>query len=116
MARALAFIDLLISSVTLINYLSSLFSLIGIVTGQAAKIFPISKPFANVAKTWGGIEKLSLVRRAALALAVRASLFRKGIDVKLESKSTPNIFISWVGDMRLEPILIWHTCFGDTSS
>ena len=60
MVLAVALIALLISSVMLIKDLSSLFNFTGIVTGQAAKIFPITKPLANVDNTCGGKEKLSL--------------------------------------------------------
>ena len=46
--RAAALMALLISSVTVIPYLSLILSLTGIVNGQAAKILPMSRPFAKV--------------------------------------------------------------------
>ena len=71
--RAVALMALLISSVTHTNDRSSLFSLTGIVSGQAERILPMSNPFANVFKTCGGIEKLSLDMIADLELAALAS-------------------------------------------
>ena len=105
MVRAVDFIHLLISSVTT-HVLSSLFSLTGIVTEQADKIFPIRRPFAKVDNTLGGIEKLSRVIKADLVLASRASLCKKGIVVKLESNSTPSRLITGVAEMGLEPTSI----------
>ena len=52
MVRAVFLIALLMSSVTLIKVLSSLLNLTGIVSGHVERIFPISKPFANVVKRW----------------------------------------------------------------
>ena len=46
--RAVALMDLLISSVTPIHVLSSSFSLMGMVTGQALRILPMRMPCANL--------------------------------------------------------------------
>ena len=56
MDRAVALIALLISSVIPMNDLSSIFNLIGIVTGHDAKILPMSRPLANVVNRCSGIE------------------------------------------------------------
>ena len=37
-----------------------------------------------------------------------------GVVEKLESNSTPSRLISALADIRLEPILKQHSCFGDT--
>ena len=50
--------------------------------------------------------------RAALVLDARASLWRNGVVERLESKSTPSRFISGAADIELEPISIWHFCWG----
>ena len=115
MIRAVDFIHLLISYVTTLD-LSSFPSLKGKVTEQADKIFPIRRPFAKVDSTFGGIEKLNRVINADLVFASRASLCKKGIVVKFESKSTPSKLISGVAEIMLEPILIWQVCFGDIRS
>ena len=104
--RATDLMALFISSVTQMLVLSSLCSLIGIVTGQAASILPISKPCAKVTNRWGGIEKLSLDISAALVFAAQANLCKYGSVVKFESKFTPSILISGEAEMTLEPILI----------
>ena len=48
MVHAVALRPLFISSVTLIQNLSSLFILMGIFTGEAARVLPMSSPFARV--------------------------------------------------------------------
>ena len=59
---------------------------------KAARIFPMSSPFARVVSRCGGIEKLSLWNRDALVFAALASFFRDGVVAKFESNSTPRSF------------------------
>ena len=81
MVRAVALIALLISSVTVFEPLSSGSSLIGIVAGEAARIFPINSPLAKVDKRCGGTLKLRRFMRAALVLASRANFCRYGFVI-----------------------------------
>ena len=83
--RAAAWIDLLISSVRVIDPLSSESILIGIAAGAAAFILPINIPLAKFTRRFGGIPKLRRLMRAARVLASRSSLCRYGFVEKFIS-------------------------------
>ena len=69
-------------------------SLIGIAAGAADRILPINIPLAMGFKRKLGILKLSLLMRAALVLASRASFLRYG--AVLQPATTQNVSDAWI--------------------